>query len=106
MNNVITKKTLTVQEEVIKNLLEELLKIQVNLVKIKSATTQRQMVTALIMALRNKKHNFTYQDLFNVLLSILRRAKSKESMAIGSMVFKLVQDAFKEAKAIAIKEKS
>jgi len=90
------EKTLTPNEEVVKLLLEELIKYFVNLKKIKSAAPQRNLVGGIIKLLTNRKKDFTYQDLFNLLLTLMRMSKTKESIAITSNIFKMVQQAYKD----------
>lgn len=97
MNLKQSKKTLKPNEEIIKNLLEELIRLQVNLTRIKNATSQRKLVIDIINVLKNPKKNFTYQDLFDLLLFLLKIAKTKETKAIVSKIFLLVQNAYKNS---------
>jgi glycerol-3-phosphate responsive antiterminator len=92
-----TEKTLKPEEEIIKTLLEELLKLFVNLKKIRNTKSQQIIVANVINALKNRKRTFTFQDLFNTLLYLIKNAKSKENIAISSRLFKLCQDAYKNA---------
>jgi hypothetical protein len=88
-------KTLKPNEEIIKTLLEELIRLEVNLTKIKGAQRQRQTVINIIKILQNPKKNFSFQDLFNVLLFLVRTSKTKESIAISAKLYNLVQTAYK-----------
>lgn len=90
------EKTLTPSEEVVKELLENLLILAVNLTKLKEAKPQRQMVLNIIKALKNKKKSFTYKDLFNWLLWLMKTAQNKETIAISSKLFQSVQKAYKQ----------
>ena len=97
INPIRNEKTLQPNEVIIKTLLENLLILSVNLGKVKAAKPQRRLVDSIIMLLRNRKKNFTYQDLFGLLLSFMRNAKQKETIAITARLFSLVQNAYKDA---------
>ena len=48
-------------------------------------------------SLKNKTRKFTFQNLFDGLLYLMRTATTKESIAISSRLFNLAQVAYKEA---------
>jgi len=95
--NIRNEKTLTPNEEIVKELLEDLLSMAVNLNKIKDAKPQRQFIINIINALKNKKKMFTYQDLFNRLLFLMKVSHTKENIAISSKLFLMVKNAYKKA---------
>jgi len=86
-----TAKTLTPNEENVKELLEELLRLYVNMPK--SAKLQKKIVGNVIDRLKNQ--TVTFQQLFEMLLFIMKMVKSKESIAIISRLFNKFQQTYK-----------
>jgi len=77
-------RTLKPKEEHIKDFLEYLLKLEVNL---RFATVQKRIVANIIVSLKSKR--LTYVKFFDMLLYLLQNVKQKESMAILANIFKM-----------------
>jgi hypothetical protein len=88
---MLNRKTLKPNEENIKELLEELLRLYVNMPK--KAIVQKKIVVNIINGL--KSNRLTFIQLFNMLFTLMHNAKDKETIAISSNIFNKFQETYK-----------